>query len=72
MPRPKGSKNKVEKRTTTRKVFPIRLEKDLTEWVESHGNKNAYFNYIIRKDMEQAIGRGEFNPVVLTNEVKEG
>lgn len=55
MPRPKGAKNKDCVTLKSNKVYPIRLDIDLQEWVDSLPNKNRYFNEIIRKDMEEQM-----------------
>lgn len=53
--RPKGSKNKNYVNLKSDKVYPVRLDIDLQEWVDSLPNKNRYFNEIIRKDMEEKM-----------------
>lgn len=53
--RPKGSKNKNCVNLKSDKVYPVRLDIDLQEWVDSLPNKNRYFNEIIRKDMEEKM-----------------
>lgn len=58
MGRRKGSLNKVRKEIAP-KVYPIRLDGDLHEWVFSKKNKNRYFNDLIRKDYEEHLNNQE-------------
>lgn len=59
MGRRKGSLNKTTKKRKCDKIYPIRLDYDLQEWVETKPNRNAYFNEIIRKDYEEYLKNKE-------------
>lgn len=57
--RPKGAKNKNSVNIKSDKVYPVRLDLDLEEWVSTMPNKNKYFNEIVRKDMEEQLKKEE-------------
>ena len=53
MSRTKGAKNIGYKYTLSKKVYPVRLEHDLQEFVDSQPNKNKFFNMIVRYAKEK-------------------
>jgi hypothetical protein len=37
------------------KVYPVRLDMDLYEYVQTKPNKNEYFNDVVRRDYEEYL-----------------
>lgn len=55
MPRPKGIKNRTSVCMKANKVYPVRLDMDLYEYVQTKPNKNEYFNDVVRRDYEEYL-----------------